>query len=60
MSDQNEHKRRQQRLALAEKFAAEVSTWPAKKLRTTYAQPDTVRRAEQRERNALQTNKKGD
>ncbi len=45
-----EQERRQRRSELAEKFADEVSTWSSKKLRGYYAQPETVARAEERER----------
>lgn len=50
MNERDEQERRQRRLELAERFAQEVSTWSSKQLRMTYAQPDAVRRAEERER----------
>ncbi len=49
MNDRNEQERRERRLELAERFAQEVSSWSSKKLRMTYAQPEAVRRAEERE-----------
>ncbi len=50
MKDQDEQERRERRLELADKFAREVATWSSKKLRMTYAQPESVFRAEERER----------
>ena len=49
MNDRNEQERRERRLELAERFAREVSSWSSAKLRSTYAQPEAVRRAEERE-----------
>ena len=40
---------RSRRWELANKFAAEVATWSAAKLRACYAQPEAVREAELRE-----------
>lgn len=48
--NEDEQARRQRRFELAEEFAREVSTWSSKQLRMAYAQPDAVRRAEERER----------
>ncbi len=50
MQGTNEQERRVRRLELAEQFAKEVSTWSSHKLRMTYAQPEAVRAAEERER----------
>jgi hypothetical protein len=50
MKDRDEQERRERRLELADKFAREVATWSSKKLRMTYAQPEAVLRAEERER----------
>lgn len=47
---------REQRMALIGRFAAEVATWPASKLRAGYAQPETIRRAEEREQNMKHNN----
>jgi hypothetical protein len=54
MNERDEQERRQRRLELAVRFAQEVSTWSSKKLRMTYAQPEAVRRAEERERQEQQ------
>lgn len=45
-----EQQRRKARRDLADRFAAEVSTWPSTKLRASLAQPEQVRAAEERER----------
>ena len=50
MSNRDEQERRNRRLELADKFAREVATWSSKKLRMTYAQPEAVLKAEERER----------
>lgn len=55
MNERDEQERRQRRLDLAGRFAQEVSTWSSQKLRMTYAQPDAVRRAEERERQEQQS-----
>jgi len=47
-SDSEEH--RKQRLELIQRFATEVAQWPSSKLKAGYAQPATIRRAEERER----------
>lgn len=49
MNDRDEQERRERRLELAERFAREVASWSSQKLRMTYAQPEAVRRAEERE-----------
>ena len=49
MSKLDEQERRERRLDLAVRFAGEVSTWSSKQLRMTYAQPEAVRKAEERE-----------
>lgn len=54
MNERDEQERRQRRLDLAGRFAQEVSKWSSKELRMTYAQPDAVRRAEERERQEQQ------
>jgi len=41
---------RRERFARAREFAKEVETWPSWKLRAAYAQPERVRRAEEREK----------
>lgn len=46
--------RRQMRLDAIKRAADEVATWPSWKLRAAYAQPETVRRAEERERREAQ------
>lgn len=46
----NEEERRQARLKLAKKFSDEVDTWSSEKLRNCYAQPEAVKKAEERER----------
>lgn len=48
--DREIEEHRRQRLELIQKLADEVATWPSSKLRAGYAQPETVRRAEERER----------
>lgn len=50
MNERDEQARRERRLELAERFAREVASWSSEKLRSTYAQPEAVRRAEERER----------
>ena len=45
----DEQERRERRLERAERFAREVSSWSSQKLRMTYAQPEAVRAAEERE-----------
>lgn len=55
MKELGEQERRQRRLDLAGRFAQEVSTWSSQKLRMAYAQPDAVRRAEERERQEQQS-----
>jgi hypothetical protein len=47
VSDSEE--RRRQRLELIQRFTDEVSHWPSSKLKAGYAQPATIRRAEERE-----------
>jgi hypothetical protein len=44
----NEEERRQARLKLAQQLADEIYGWSPEKLRNTYAQPETVKEAEQR------------
>lgn len=41
---------RRERFERARQFAREVETWPSWKLRAAYAQPERVRRAEEREK----------
>lgn len=41
---------RRDRYQRALQFSKEIETWPSSKLRAAYAQPETVRRAEERER----------
>jgi len=41
---------RRDRYQRALQFSKEVETWPSSKLRAAYAQPEKVRRAEERER----------
>lgn len=45
-----EERHRQERLALIQRMADDVATWPSSKLRGAYAQPETIRKAEERER----------
>jgi hypothetical protein len=46
--------RRRQRLELIQRFADDVAKWPSWMVRAGYAQPETVRRAEERERRESQ------
>jgi hypothetical protein len=46
----SESESRRLRLELADRFAAETAMWSSKKLRAALAQPETVRRAEEREK----------
>lgn len=46
--------RRRQRLELIQRFADEVAHWPSSKLKAGYAQPGTIRRAEEREQRESQ------
>lgn len=55
MDDLNEQERRERRLELADKFAQQVAKWSSRKLRMTYAQPEAVLRAEERERREQQS-----
>lgn len=45
----NDFSGQRRRLEIAERFAREVATWSAKKLRQCFAQPEAVLRAEKRE-----------
>ena len=45
----DEEERRKCRAEIAARFAKEVATWSAQKLRAALAQPETVRAAEERE-----------
>jgi hypothetical protein len=48
-----EHRRRE-RLELIQRFATDVAKWPSSKLRDGYAQPETVRKAREREQGEAQ------
>jgi hypothetical protein len=52
VSDSEERRRR--RLELIQQFADEVAGWPSSKLKAGYAQPATIRRAEEREQRESQ------
>lgn len=47
---ERERVERLERYERAKRFAAETAQWPSWKLRAAYAQPEAVRRAEERER----------
>ena len=50
--DRNADQRRQDRIErreIVQRFADEIADWPSWRLRAAYAQPEAVRRAEERE-----------